>query len=486
MNKRQLITLFIAIAFLGGAGLLLTILDSTPVFSPVAQAPSEEQVKEPQKVFNVEHYTLENGMEIVVIPNHRAPVITHMVWYKVGAADEPLGKSGIAHFMEHLMFKGSIGFAPGEFSEKIRALGGNNNAFTSQDFTAYFETISSEHLETVMRMEAGRMRGMAPPLEEVDSEQLVIMEERRQRTDNDPRARFLEQLNAIFHINHPYGTPVIGWMHEMKSLSWEDAKRFYDRWYGPNNAILIVSGDVSGEQVYTLANEIYGALAPIDVPERNRTISPPLNSATTVELAHPSIHQSTVQKLFIAPSARQNAGESLALQVLEEIMSGGPTARLYKSLVIENKIATGAGLSYNSAAWDSATIRLYATPTPEHSLETLNLALDNELRLLVQYGVTQQELSQAILRLQDDAIYARDSLTGPAMVFGNALATGSNLDDVEYWPYKISMVTAAQIQAVAKKYLDPDNPPDHPPVTGYLRPKTALEPVLSPKMEIKK
>ncbi|MEM7679568.1 MAG: pitrilysin family protein, partial [Pseudomonadota bacterium] len=194
------------------------------------------------KVFNAEYFKLENGMDVVVIPNHRTPVITHMVWYKVGSADEKPGHSGLAHFLEHLMFKGSLGFGPGEFSRAVKALGGNDNAFTSRDFTAYFQSVASQHLELVMRMEAGRMRKLNTPIEEVNAERKVVQEERRQRTDNNPQGRFREALNNALYVNHPYNRPVIGWGHEIAELSWQSAKAFYDQYYGPNNATLVVSG----------------------------------------------------------------------------------------------------------------------------------------------------------------------------------------------------------------------------------------------------
>ncbi len=425
------------------------------------------------KIFNAETFTLENGLEIVVIPNHRTPVVTHMVWYRVGAADEPAGKSGIAHFMEHLMFKGSEGVAPGEFSKTVRALGGNDNAFTSQDFTAYFQSIAVEHLETVMRMEAGRMRGMAPPLEEVDSERKVILEERRQRTDNDPRGRFGEQMSAALYVNHPYGTPVIGWFHEMENLSWEDAKRFYDKWYGPNNAALIVSGDVTGQQVYELAQKIYGPLAPAALSERKRTSSPPLHAQTKITLHHPDIRQAIVQRTVRVPSFKQNAEDSLALQVLDEIMGGGATSRLYKALVVEQKIATGAGMSYHADSWEDGSLVLHGTPAPGVKPETLEEAIEEELRKLVKGGITEDELRDAKTRMQDAAVYARDSLTGPAMIFGRGLMTGSTVDDIEYWPQAIGQVTAEQVRDVAKRFLDPDKNGENPGVTGYLLPPEA-------------
>ncbi len=439
---------------------------------PAAQTQEEER----SKVFNAESFTLDNGMQVVVIPNHRAPVVTHMVWYKVGAADEPPGQSGIAHFLEHLLFKGSeqIGrppLKPGEFSQIVRAMGGNDNAFTSQDYTAYFQSIPAQHIEAVMRMEAGRMNGMNPPADEVLSERSVILEERRQRTDNDPRGQFGEQLAAAAYVNHPYGIPVIGWKHEMDELSYEEAKTFYDRWYAPNNAILVVSGDVTPGQVFQLAIDIYGKLPRENIPKRVRTRSPELNSKTTVTLEHPSIREPVAQTLFRASSARQNRQESLALEILEEILGGGSTARLYKSLVVKQKIASSAGFSYQGTVWDDARTWIYASPLPGQKLEDIQAALMQELRELIKNGVSEEELNDAKNRMRDEAVYARDSLSGPAMVIGYGLVSGQTLDHIEYWPYDIAEITAEQIKDVAEKYLNPDVQSAHPPVSGFLLPK---------------
>lgn len=429
------------------------------------------------KVFNASETFLDNGMQVVVIPNHRAPVITHMVWYKVGGADEAQGHSGSAHFLEHLLFKGSdvIGgepLAPGVFSKNVRGMGGNDNAFTGQDYTAYFQSVPSDKLETVMRMEAGRMRGANPPLAEVESENLVILEERRQRTDNDPRGRFGEQMASAAYINHPYGTPIIGWYHEMEALTWDAAKAFYDLWYGPNNAILIVSGDVEPETVFTLARDIYGQVPKNDnVPKRERTRSPVMNSKTRVLLEHPVIRQPVFQTLYRVPSYRQDKTSSLALQVLEEIMGGGSTSRLYKALVVEQKIASGAGLSYSPNSYDDSGLWIYANPVPGEQIVNIEAAIDIELKRLIEHGVTTEELQDAKTRMKDAAIYARDSLTGPAMVIGYSLATGSSLDDVETWPAQIDGVMAEQVLDVAKAYLNPDAPTHTPPVTGILMPE---------------
>ncbi len=427
-------------------------------------------------VFDAKSFTLDNGLQIVVVENNRAPVVTHMLWYKVGAADEPRGKSGIAHFYEHLMFKGhshpELGtFAPGEFSRIVRALGGNDNAFTSQDYTAYFQSIASEHLEKMMRMEAGRMRGLNIPQSEFDSENKVILEERAQRTDNDPRAQMAEQLNEALYPNHPYSIPVIGWAHEIAALTLEDATAFYDQYYVPNNAILVVSGDVKGEDVLAMAQKTYGLIPKGSVPVRERTISPPFISETRVTLEHDSIQQPVFQRKYRVPSYRQTPSESLALQVLESIMGGGASSRLYKALVVEQKIATGVSLFYNSAAWNDGSLSVSATPSEGVTLDALELALEEQLRLLIRDGVTEAELTEAKAKLQAEAVYARDSLTGPAMIIGYSMITGSTLQDIETWPAQIEGVSAQNIQAVAATYLNPDAPYQYPPVTGVLMPK---------------
>lgn len=429
-----------------------------------------------EKVFNAKSYTLDNGLQIYVVENHRAPVVTHMVWYRVGAADEAVGKSGIAHFLEHLLFKGqsdkNLGdIKPGGFSKIVRSLGGEDNAFTSQDYTAYFQSIASENLETVMNMEAGRMRGLNPPPEEVVSENKVILEERRQRTDNDPRAQMQEQMEEALFPNHPYAKPVIGWFHEMESLTWDDAKSFYDLHYAPNNALLVVSGDVTGERVLEIAKKTYGLLEKRDIPERVRPKSPPFIARSSVTLAHEMIREPIFMRTYRVPGYRQNKDDSLALQVLEEIIGSGSSSRLYKSLVIEKKIAVNIGLGYDPNAWDDGTISVSATPVPNKNILEVQAAIDGELRKLIKDGISDKELADALQRLEAEAVYARDSVAGPAMILGYSLITGSTLDDIENWPQNIRKVTKEQVQDVAKRWLNPDTPSLTPPVNGYLIPK---------------
>lgn len=465
---RLLIPAFVAV--------MIVLSGSYLIVNNTGQAQEKEQIAEKQagkeKIFNAESFMLDNGMKVVVIPNHRAPVVTHMVWHKVGAADEATGKSGIAHFLEHLLFKGSENVPPGEFSRRVRALGGNDNAFTSQDYTAYYQSIATEHLETVMTMEADRMRGLAPPLEEVESERLVILEERRQRTENNPQNHFAEQMQYALFANHPYGTPVIGWLHEMETLDWNAAKTFYDRWYAPNNALLIVSGDITAKELRPLAEKIYGPVEKRDVPERQRTSVPPFPGKIRMVLNDPSIHQPSLNILFRVPSFNTDKETSLALQVLQEIMSGSATTRLYKSLVVDQKLATGASLSYRDTALNETQLWLSARPAENVSLETLEEAVLQELRALIRDGVTNDELAEAKTRMQDAAAFARDSLSGPAMIFGTNLITGATVEDIEYWPYQIEKVTAEQVQNAAARYINPDNMDKRPYVTGYLLPET--------------
>lgn len=427
------------------------------------------------KVFNAETFTLDNGLEVIIIPNDRAPVVTSMVWYKVGAADEPQGLSGMAHYFEHLMFKGTETLAPGEFSRIVKKLGGNDNAFTSQDYTAYFQTIAVEHLEEMLSMEADRMINLKVPEEHFISEKKVVLEERRQRTENDPKGLFHEQMRSALFVNHPYGTPVIGWMNEIKSYEWDDVKTFYDQWYAPNNAIIIISGDVTAKTTRPLIEKHFNHLEPKTLPKRIRPEVPKAIGNTEMILKHPSIHQQSFSKIFIAPSFSQNKQDALALQVLQQILNGGATTRLYKSLVVEQKKAISVGLSYSGLSLDYGTISLYGTPTQDGTLEDLSHDIQQEIIKVQQSGVTAIELTDAKQKLIDGTIFERDSLSGPAMIIGRARTTGSDLNDIENWPDMIEAITAEQVQQVATRYLDLEKPWLRPAITGYLYPQDQPE-----------
>ncbi len=417
-------------------------------------------------VFFPESFTLANGMQVVVITNTRVPVVTHMVWYRVGAADEPRGTSGIAHFLEHLMFKGTKDIPPGAFSRIVAKNGGQDNAFTSWDYTAFYQSVARDRLEMVMTMEADRMTGLQLSDAVVYPERDVIIEERRQRVENDPADRMREQVDATLHVHHPYGTPVIGWPQEMAALTREDAERFYRTWYTPNNAILVVSGDITAADLKPLAEKYYGAIPARPLPARSRVSDPPLSAARRVVLEDEEVRQPSVQRLWHAPSYRTDADkQAYALQVLTEVMSGGATGRLYRALVMEQKVATSAWMGYSPVSWDGTAFVAGVSPAPGIGAEQAEAALLEQIRTLLDKGVSEEEVATAKRRMLADAAYARDSLSGPAQTLGASLATGQSIDDVESWPVRIDAVTAEQVTAAARAIL---GQPDH--VTGLLLP----------------
>jgi zinc protease len=417
-------------------------------------------------VFNPETFTLDNGMQVVVVTNRRAPVVTHQVWYKIGSADSPLGKSGLPHFLEHLMFKGTDSLEPGEFSQIVARNGGNENAFTGPDYTGYFQTIARDRLELVMEMEADRMTNLKLNEDEVLTERAVVLEERSQRVDNDPGSKLGESLNAAQYLNHPYRLPVIGWRHEMESYSRQDALDFYRTWYAPNNAVLIVAGDIDAKELRPLAEKYYGVIPARDVPERSRVQEPPQSAEREVELADPRVRQPYWIRSYLAPSLTAGASEhAYALEVLGDILGGTSTSRLYRSLVIAQKLATSAGAYYRGTSLDPTTFRLYASPQPGVSLTQIEVAIDAELARLKTDPISEAEVARATERMVAEATYARDSLSTAARSFGAALTTGQTVEDVEAWPERIAAVTAEQVNAAAARVFTPERS-----VTGRLVP----------------
>jgi zinc protease len=418
----------------------------------------------------VSHFRLENGLEVVVIPDMRTPVVTHMIWYKNGAADDPIGKSGIAHFLEHLMFKGTKDHPQGEFSNLVAELGGQENAFTSYDYTAYFQRIGKEHLATLMAFEADRMSNLVLTDEVVTPERDVVLEERRMRTDNDPAAQLDEAVQAALFAHHPYGTPIIGWNHEIEGLNREDALAYYNRFYTPENAILIVSGDVEAEEVARLAGETYGRIpARAEPPRRNRTKEPPHRAHRLVSLSDEKVEQPAHERVFLVPSYKTAApGEAEALETLAYMLGGGATSALYEKLVVEEKLAVGAGAYYLGSAVDDTRLWVYATPAPGVSLERLDAAIDEVLKGFMEKPIDAEHLRRAKTRLIADAIYAQDSQASLARWYGEALATGLTIEDVVAWPERMEAVTAEAVTEAARKWLDKRRA-----VTGFLLPAAA-------------
>jgi len=418
----------------------------------------------------VARFTLKNGMECLVISDHRAPVVTQMVWYRVGSADEVPGKSGLAHFLEHLMFKGTAKNPAGDFSKILASLGGQENAFTGNDYTAYFQRVTRDHLEQVMAFEADRMTGLVLDDKVVNSERDVVLEERRMRTDNSPAAQLGESMQATLFVNHPYGRPVIGWEQEIKQLNREEALAFYRRFYAPNNALLVVAGDVTPEGVKKLAEKIYEPIPRNDsIQSRARPNEPEARADRRVVLADVRVAQPSLTRNYLAPSYRTAApGEAEAIDVLTHVLGTGSLSRLYRKLVIEKKIAASAGAWYGGVAYDTTRLGISATPLPGVALEDLDKAIDAVIAEVVTNGITQEELTRAKTKLVADVVYSWDDPFTLARMYGAALTTGLTVDTIKEWPDRIRAVTADQVQEAAKKWLATRHS-----VTGYLVKPTA-------------
>lgn len=419
----------------------------------------------------VTDFTLGNGMEVVVIPDHRAPIVTHMVWYKVGSADEPPGKSGIAHFFEHLMFKATTNHPAGAFDAAVSAIGGNDNAFTSYDYTCFHETVPPSALEEMMGFEADRMRNLVLDEQTVATERDVILEERRSRIDNDPEALLDEEVDATLWQNQPYRIPVIGWLQEMQQLNLADARAFYDRYYRPNNAILVVAGDVEPDDVRAMADRTFGKLARgPDLPARVRPVEPEQNSKRTVTLSDARVGVPSFSTQWVVPSYRTaRPGEAEALDLLAEILGGGTRSRLYQALVVKQGIAASAGASYQGNMLDDTNFAVYGAPRGAATLGEVETAVDAEIARIVRDGVTDEELDKAKDRFVRSMIFARDRQQAMGNMYGSTLAIGGRVDDIEEWPDRIRKVSADQVKAAAQRYLAFDHS-----TTGYLMPKTKV------------
>jgi zinc protease len=418
------------------------------------------------QVFNPTQFMLGNGMQVILIEDHRAPVVHHMVWYRVGAADEPPGVSGVAHYLEHLMFKGTPNVPPGEFSKAVAREGGRDNAFTSSDYTGYFQTIARDRLELVMSMEADRMSYLAPREADAKPELQVVMEERLSRTDNNPGGLFGEQLDAAQYLHHPYGRPVIGWPAEIQRLTLADAMTFYRSHYAPNNAILIVAGAVRPNELKALAEKYYGLIPMRPIPPRLRPQEPNQLAARRLSMSDPRVVQPSMRRSYLAPS--RSAGEkqhAVPLAVLSEILNA-PTGRLHKQLVQGDGPAVSAGAWYSSMSLDQGTFGFSASPKRDRGLDEVEAALDRVIADLLAQGVTDDEMRLARTGMLAETIYARDSLSGAARIFGVALTTGLTVEQVEAWPKLVEAVTRDQVLAAARHVLDLRRS-----VTGHLLPQ---------------
>ncbi len=414
----------------------------------------------------VTDFVLDNGMQVVVIEDHRAPLAVHMVWYRAGSADERPGASGAAHFLEHMMFRGTETRAPGEFSERVAANGGNDNAFTSYDYTAYFQRVAADRLGLMMEMEADRMANLLLRPELVETERGVILEERNQRVENEPGSLFREQTSAAQFLNHPYGAPIIGWRHEIEALSREDLNAYYTRHYAPNNAILIVAGDVTPDEVRRLAETHYGPIpANPAVTERARQQEPPQRAPRRVTMEDARVAQPYVTRSWLAPERDPgDQRQAAALVLLSELLGGGQTSVLTTALQYDNPVAVFTSAFYGATSLDRTRFGVVVVPAQGIGLAEAEAALDAEIARFLETGVDAEALERIKFGLKASRIYQQDNVQSVAQRYGRALTSGLALEDIAAWPGILDSITGEEIMAVARDVLVPERS-----VTGWLR-----------------
>lgn len=411
-------------------------------------------------------FTLPNGMQVVVIQDHRTPVVTQMVWYKVGSADETPGKSGLAHFLEHLMFKGTEKHPAGEFSQTVLRIGGNENAFTSVDYTGYFQRVPRDQLPRMMEFEADRMTGLVLKDENVLPERDVVLEEYNMRVANNPEARLNEQIMAALYLNHPYGRPVIGWKPEIEKLTREDALAFYHRFYAPNNAILVIAGDTNVNEVRPMVEATFAKVpAQADIPARRvRPQEPEPVAPRTVTLADPHVEQPQLRRFYLVPSATTAAtGDAAALDVLAQLMGSGSNSYLYRALVVDKPLAVNASASYQGTSLDPTQFSVAVSPRQGVSFAQVEAVVDGVIAELAQNPAPAEDLERVKTQLVAEAIYAQDNQATMARWYGGGLTTGLSIEDIRSWPDRIKAVTAEQVRAAAATWLQKQRS-----VTGYL------------------
>ena len=420
----------------------------------------------PARAEGVSSFSLDNGLQVVVIEDHRAPTIVQMIWYRAGAADEPPGKSGIAHFLEHLMFKGTDRFPAGALTRIVEENGGEDNAFTSWDYTGYYQRIAADRLPLIMDMEADRMQNLHLDEETVRTERQVILEERAQRTDSNPGALLGEQINAALFLNNHYGIPVIGWRHEMQALTRQDALDWYKRYYAPNNATLIIAGDVDPDYVQKLAVKYYGAIpASKTITPRDRPQEPPPIAARRVTYIDQRVSNPYIYRLYLAPPRRSGKQDSAAaLAMLAAILGGdGQTAYLARALQFDSHIAVQTSAYYSGTTVDDTMFGILVVPQPGIDLATAEKALDDALTAFLNEGIDPDALAREKTRFRANEIYRRDNARGLAQIYGEALSVGLSLQDVPGFSDAISALTSQDVEDAARLVLDPKAS-----VTGWL------------------
>ncbi len=409
---------------------------------------------------NPHEYLLDNGLKLIVKQDHRSPVVVTQIWYKAGSVDEVNGVTGVAHVLEHMMFKGTEKVPNAEFSKKIAAAGGRENAFTSYDYTAYYQQLHKKHLPMAMELEADRMRNLVLTKEEFEKEIKVVMEERRLRTDDQARSLLYEKMMAVAFQSHPYRHPIIGWMNDLENMEVEDAQEWYDRWYAPNNATLVVVGDVDADEVFELAKKSYGSIQSrplLAINARKPQIEPPQLGTKRITVKAPAELPYLIMG-FHAPAIKNinEDWEPYALEILEGILDGHASARLNKSLVRESQIANSASAGYGAIARGPSIFFLSAVPSVGKTVAELEQALRSEIEKIIKKGVTEEELTRVKAQVIAGHVYQQDSTFSQAMQLGRLESTELSYRDIDTILEKLKGVTAEQIRDVTKKYFIDD------------------------------
>ena len=443
-------------------------LAQAPLAAP-ALAPSGEPRLGDRPLVGAASWTLPNGLTVVLAESRRVPVVAHYLFYKAGGGEDPHLRSGLAHFLEHMMFKGSQNVANGAFSQAVAREGGQDNAFTSRDVTAYHQHVEASRLPLVMRMEADRFATALFPADTVEPERAVVLEERRQRTDSNPRARFGEAFDAaLWGPQHWRGRPIIGWEDEIRAITRDDMLDFYSRRYAPGNAVLVVAGDVREAEFRTLAEDLYGAVPARPFAGRDRAPPPPAAHEQRLIRRDPTVREALVLRSFMAPSLTfGDADQAWALEVVSHALGSGPGSRLFRALV-ETGLATSAGASYDGEVAGAGAFTVSATLRPGVEPERLEKAIDDTIAALLQDGPTEMERARSLRQITAGAVLTLDSIGGVPRMLGGALAIGLPLDLIEFWPRRLQQVTLAQMTEAARATLG-----RAPHCTGWLLPGAA-------------
>ena len=411
------------------------------------------------KLFDAKQFKLKNGLQVIVIENSRAPVVSQMIWYNVGSIDEKFGKSGLAHFLEHLMFKGTKKYPNGFYSKYISKNGGTENAFTSFDYTAYYQIVPTEHLEKIVELEADRMTNLTLTDQQVETEKKVILEERYQRIDSKPSAILDESIRKSLFPNHTYGTPIIGWEHEIKALTIDDVRKFYNDYYNPKNAILIFSGDVSLKKAKEYSEKYFGKIKVKNQININRIKlnDPVLRTNIRINYDDENVKQKIWKRSFKTSSYKESIKNGIALDLGLKILTGGSTSILYRELVEKKKLVSSIGGYYQGMSRDKATVNFYAIPNENVEISNLEKQIYEIMKKSVVNGITEDRFILQKKKYEHESIYLRDSIFQPAQIVGEALSIGIALEEIESWDEFLNEITIEDVKNELKKFIKNNN-----------------------------